>query len=93
MWELVSYAILEITVFSNILKDTQIHILADSDEHEVVQQLQVIPQSLKCLFCLALEQLCIWYSWLLIELRDRVLFGVTAFKKSNMNGDLRGKLG
>ncbi|XP_068324045.1 vacuolar protein sorting-associated protein 45 homolog [Pyrus communis] len=26
--------------FSNILKDTQIHILADSDEHEVVQQLQ-----------------------------------------------------
>ncbi|XP_074263694.1 vacuolar protein sorting-associated protein 45 homolog [Silene latifolia] len=26
--------------FSNILKDTQIHNLADSDEHEVVQQLQ-----------------------------------------------------
>ncbi|KAK9944062.1 hypothetical protein M0R45_009646 [Rubus argutus] len=26
--------------FSNIMKDTQIHILADSDEHEVVQQLQ-----------------------------------------------------
>nr|GLL22138.1 vacuolar protein sorting-associated protein 45 homolog [Ipomoea trifida] len=26
--------------FSNILRDTQIHILADSDEHEVVQQLQ-----------------------------------------------------
>ncbi|KAM1348203.1 hypothetical protein PS1_002405 [Malus domestica] len=26
--------------FSNILKDTHIHILADSDEHEVVQQLQ-----------------------------------------------------
>ncbi|PRQ24854.1 putative sec1-like protein [Rosa chinensis] len=26
--------------FSNILKDTQIHILADSDEHEVVQQVQ-----------------------------------------------------
>ncbi|KAM3305760.1 vacuolar protein sorting-associated protein 45 isoform X1 [Capsicum chacoense] len=26
--------------FSNILKDTQLHILADSDEHEVVQQLQ-----------------------------------------------------
>ena len=31
----------EITVFSNILKDTQIHILADSDEQEVVQQVQV----------------------------------------------------
>lgn len=29
------------TVFSNILKDTQLHMLADSDEHEVVQQLQV----------------------------------------------------
>ena len=29
------------TVFSNILKDTQIHILADSDELEVVQQVQV----------------------------------------------------
>lgn len=28
-------------VFSNILKDTQIHILADSDELEVVQQVQV----------------------------------------------------
>ncbi|CAM8983216.1 unnamed protein product [Rhodiola kirilowii] len=26
--------------FSNILKDTQIHILADSDEHEVVHQVQ-----------------------------------------------------
>ncbi|KAG6624304.1 hypothetical protein CIPAW_16G017400 [Carya illinoinensis] len=26
--------------FSNMLKDTQIHILADSDEHEVVQQVQ-----------------------------------------------------
>lgn len=26
--------------FSNILKDTQLHMLADSDEHEVVQQLQ-----------------------------------------------------
>ncbi|KAK6938303.1 Sec1-like protein [Dillenia turbinata] len=26
--------------FSNLLKDTQIHILADSDEHEIVQQLQ-----------------------------------------------------
>ncbi|KAJ4909183.1 Vacuolar protein sorting-associated protein 45-like protein [Raphanus sativus] len=26
--------------FSNLLKDTQIHILADSDEHEVVQQVQ-----------------------------------------------------
>lgn len=29
------------TVFSNMLKDTQIHILADSDEHEIVQQVQV----------------------------------------------------
>ena len=29
------------TVFSNILKDTQIHNLADSDEQEVVQQIQV----------------------------------------------------
>jgi len=28
-------------VFSNMLKDTQIHILADSDEQEVVQQVQV----------------------------------------------------
>ncbi|GAB2263890.1 hypothetical protein Droror1_Dr00026024 [Drosera rotundifolia] len=28
--------------FSNILKDTQIHILADSDEHEVVQQVQEV---------------------------------------------------
>jgi hypothetical protein len=28
--------------FSNLLKDTQIHILADSDEQEVVQQVQVI---------------------------------------------------
>ncbi|XP_057470311.1 vacuolar protein sorting-associated protein 45 homolog [Actinidia eriantha] len=26
--------------FSNMLKDTQLHILADSDEHEVVQQVQ-----------------------------------------------------
>lgn len=26
--------------FSNLLKDTQLHILADSDEHEVVQQVQ-----------------------------------------------------
>lgn len=30
------------SVFSNLLKDTQIHILADSDEHEAVQQVQVI---------------------------------------------------
>lgn len=30
-----------ITVFSNMLKDTQLHNLADSDEHEVVQQVQV----------------------------------------------------
>ncbi|KAG5612175.1 hypothetical protein H5410_023456 [Solanum commersonii] len=28
--------------FSNILKDTQLHMLADSDEHEVVQQLQIL---------------------------------------------------
>ncbi|RVW32556.1 Vacuolar protein sorting-associated protein 45-like [Vitis vinifera] len=28
--------------FSNILKDTQIHILADSDEQEVVQQVQIV---------------------------------------------------
>ncbi|KAF9624398.1 hypothetical protein IFM89_011323, partial [Coptis chinensis] len=27
--------------FSNIMKDTQMHILADSDEQEVVQQVQV----------------------------------------------------
>lgn len=32
---------LAFTVFSNMLKDTQIHILADSDEQEVVQQVQV----------------------------------------------------
>lgn len=31
----------DFTVFSNMLKDTQIHILADSDEQEVVQQVQV----------------------------------------------------
>lgn len=31
----------EITVFSNILKDHHIHLLADSDEQEVVQQVQV----------------------------------------------------
>ena len=31
-----------LSVFSNLLKDTQIHILADSDEQEVVQQVQVI---------------------------------------------------
>lgn len=30
-----------LAVFSNMLKDTQIHILADSDELEVVQQVQV----------------------------------------------------
>lgn len=42
------YALLEFTVFSNILKDTQIHELADSDgHHEVVQQVQVLV-SLKC---------------------------------------------
>lgn len=32
---------MNLSVFSNLLKDTQIHILADSDEHEVVQQVQV----------------------------------------------------
>lgn len=52
LWELISYTILEFTVFSNILKDTQIHILANTDEHEVVQQLKVIHHSLKCLFSL-----------------------------------------
>jgi hypothetical protein len=31
----------KITVFSNILKDHHIHLLADSDEQEVVQQVQV----------------------------------------------------
>lgn len=30
-----------LVVFSNMLKDTQIHILADSDEQEVVNQVQV----------------------------------------------------
>lgn len=35
------YVVMHFTVFSNTLKDTQIHILADSDEHEVVQQVQV----------------------------------------------------
>lgn len=29
-------------VFSNILKDTQIHVLSDSDEQEIVQQVQVL---------------------------------------------------
>lgn len=33
---------MNVSVFSNLLKDTQIHILADSDEQEVVQQVQVI---------------------------------------------------
>nr|XP_028964754.1 vacuolar protein sorting-associated protein 45 homolog [Malus domestica] len=49
--------------FSNILKDTQIHILADSDEHEVVQQLQVIHHSLKCFLACSFrlsENLCMW---------------------------------
>lgn len=36
------FPVLYFTVFSNMLKDTQLHILADSDEHEVVQQVQVI---------------------------------------------------
>lgn len=36
------YFVMRFTVFSNTLKDTQIHILADSDEHEVVQQVQVL---------------------------------------------------
>lgn len=30
------------TVFSNMLKDTQLHNLADADEHEIVQQVQVL---------------------------------------------------
>lgn len=34
--------LMNLSVFSNLLKDTQIHILADSDEQEVVQQVQVI---------------------------------------------------
>lgn len=29
------------TVFSNMLNNTQLHILADSDEHEAVHQVQV----------------------------------------------------
>ncbi|KAF9596973.1 hypothetical protein IFM89_014687 [Coptis chinensis] len=32
-------------VFSNIMKDTQIHVLADVDEHEVVKQVQVDKQT------------------------------------------------
>ncbi|KAF9602865.1 hypothetical protein IFM89_031811 [Coptis chinensis] len=31
--------------FSNIMKDTQIHVLADVDEHEVVKQVQVDKQT------------------------------------------------
>lgn len=35
------FSLMNLSVFSNLLKDTQIHILADSDEQEVVQQVQV----------------------------------------------------
>lgn len=34
-----------LVVFSNMLKDTQLHLLADSDEREIVQQVQVIISS------------------------------------------------
>ena len=37
---------MNVSVFSNLLKDTQSHILADSDEHEAVQQVQVIARFL-----------------------------------------------
>ena len=37
-------------VFSNMLKDTQLHILADSDEHEIVRQVQVTLDPLDAVF-------------------------------------------
>ena len=47
------------TVFSNILKDTQIHNLADSDEQEVVQQIQVTLSLTK--HCFAFTKWLIFY--------------------------------
>ncbi|KAL0323278.1 UNVERIFIED_CONTAM: Vacuolar protein sorting-associated protein 45 [Sesamum angustifolium] len=35
-----SMLLLHFSVFSNMLKDTQLHNIADSDEHEIVQQVQ-----------------------------------------------------
>lgn len=35
------HVLLALSVFSNLLENTQLHILADSDEREVVQQVQV----------------------------------------------------
>ena len=46
------------TVFSNILKDTQIHNLADSDEQEVVQQIQVTLSLTKHCFAFTKKKNC-----------------------------------
>ena len=46
------------TVFSNILKDTQIHNLADSDEQEVVQQIQVTLSLTKYCFAFTKKKNC-----------------------------------
>ena len=49
------------TVFSNILKDTQIHNLADADEQEVVQQIQVTLSPTKNCFALLKKFWLIFY--------------------------------
>nr|GMC74187.1 vacuolar protein sorting-associated protein 45 homolog [Ipomoea batatas]GMC75430.1 vacuolar protein sorting-associated protein 45 homolog [Ipomoea batatas]GMD07631.1 vacuolar protein sorting-associated protein 45 homolog [Ipomoea batatas] len=55
--------------FSNILRDTQIHILADSDEHEVVQQLQTLLQLTPTISLLIWHQtICTCFRQLLIHL-------------------------
>lgn len=60
--------VLHFTVFSNMLKDTQIHILADSDEQEVVQQVQV-RLHLQTLLCLTWIFFCL-SAWYLFHLRS-----------------------
>lgn len=54
--------------FSNMLKDTQIHILADSDEQEVVQQVQV-RLHLQTLLCVTWIFFCL-SAWYLFHLRS-----------------------
>ena len=49
------------TVFSNILKDTQIHNLADADEQEVVHQIQVTLSPTKNCFALLKNFWLIFY--------------------------------
>lgn len=62
LFEVLFDCVLHFTVFSNMLKDTQIHILADSDEQEVVQQVQV-RLHLQTLLCLTwiFFYLSAWY--------------------------------